>query len=50
MLNVICEMLYLLHGNDFKFTGIDLFSHEVVSKDEYIPQTKFSNWRRFFIK
>ena len=39
----ICEMLYLLHGNDFKFTGIDLFSHEVVSKDEYIPQTKFSN-------
>ena len=39
----ICEMLYLLHGNDFKFTGVDLFSHEVVSKDEYIPQTKFSN-------
>ena len=39
----VCEMLYLLHGNDFKFTGIDLFSHEVVSKDEYIPQTKFSN-------
>ena len=39
----VCEMLYLLHGNDFKFTGVDLFSHEVVSKDEYIPQTKFSN-------
>ena len=39
----ICEMLYLLHGNDFKFTGIDLFSHEVVPKDEYIPETKFSN-------
>ena len=39
----ICEMLYLLHGNDFKFTGIDLFSHEVVSKDEYIPKTEFSN-------
>ena len=39
----VCEMLYLLHGNGFKFTGIDLFSHEVVSKDEYIPQTKFSN-------
>ena len=39
----VCEMLYLLHGNDFKFTGIDLFSHEVVSKDEYIPKTKFSN-------
>ena len=39
----VCEMLYLLHGNDFKFTGIDLFSYEVVSKDEYIPKTKFSN-------
>ena len=39
----VCEMLYLLHGNGFKFTGIDLFSYEVVSKDEYIPKTKFSN-------
>ena len=39
----VCEMLYLLHGNGFKFTGIDLFSHEVSSKDEYIPKTKFSN-------
>ena len=39
----VCEMLYLLHGNGFKFTGVDLFSHEVVSKDDYIPKTKFSN-------
>ena len=39
----ICEMLYLLHGNDFKFTGIDLFTHEAVSENEYIPKTKFSN-------
>ena len=39
----VCEMLYLLHGNDFKFTGIDLFSCQGVSKSEYIPQTKFSN-------
>jgi len=39
----VCEMLYLLHGNGFKFTGIDLFSHEVGSEDEYIPKTKFSN-------
>ena len=36
-------MLYLLHGNGFKFTGIDLFSHKVGSKDDYIPKTKFSN-------
>jgi len=39
----VCEMLYLLHGNGFKFTGIDLFSQEVVSKDDYIPKTNFSN-------
>ena len=39
----VCEMLYLLHGNGFKFTGIDLFSEEVVSKDDYIPKTNFSN-------
>ena len=39
----VCEMLYLLHGNYFKFTGIDLFSHDAVLKDEYIPKTKFSN-------
>ena len=24
----VCEILYSLHGNDFKFTGIDLFSHD----------------------
>ena len=39
----VCEMLYLLHGNGFKFTVIDLFSHGVGSKDDYIPKTKFSN-------
>ena len=39
----VCEMLYLLHGNGFKFTGIDLFSHEAGSKDDYIPNTEFSN-------
>ena len=39
----VCEMLYLLHGNGFKFTGIDLFSYEAGSKDDCIPKTKFSN-------
>ncbi len=39
----VCEMLYLIHGNDFKFTGIDLFSDSEIYKDEYIPKTKFSN-------
>ena len=39
----VCEMLYLLHGKDFKFTGIDLFTKEAVSENEYIPTAKFSN-------
>ena len=39
----VCEMLYYLHGDDFKFTGIDLFSYEEVSKSEHIPKTTFSN-------
>ena len=39
----VCEMLYLLHGNGFKFTGVDWFSHELGSKDDYIPKTNFSN-------
>ena len=40
----VCEILYSLHGNDFKFTGIDLFSHDrELLKDEYLPETTFSN-------
>ena len=34
----VCELLYLLHGSDFKFTGIDLFSNNTeISNDEFIP-------------
>ena len=40
----VCELLYSFHGNDFKFTGIDLFvNDETLLKDEYIPKNKFSN-------
>ena len=40
----VCELLYSLHGNDFKFTGIDLFVNDETSlKDEVIPKIKFSN-------
>jgi len=40
----VCELLYSLHGNDFKFIGIDLFSTNTEeSKDEFIPNTTFSN-------
>ena len=40
----VCELLYSFHGNDFRFTGIDLFVNDETSlKDEYIPKIKFSN-------
>ena len=40
----VCDLLEKIHGKDFNFTGIDLFStdNEIV-KEEIIPQTKFSN-------
>jgi predicted O-methyltransferase YrrM len=40
----VCELLYSIHKNDFKFTGIDLFSDDSGTlRDEVIPNTKFSN-------
>ena len=36
--------MHSIHKNDFKFTGIDLFSNDSEAlKDEVIPNTKFSN-------
>ena len=40
----VCDLLEKIHGKDFSFTGIDLFTTESqLIKDEIIPQTKFSN-------
>jgi len=39
----VCELLYSIHGDNFKFTGIDLFSKDLTEKSEYIPITTFSN-------
>ena len=41
----VCELLYLLHGDKFKFTGIDLFfnNDDEIEKDEYAPKNTFSN-------
>jgi len=40
----ICDLLEQVHGKNFTFTGIDLFTTDSVSiKDEIIPETKFSN-------
>ena len=48
----VCEMLHKIHGNNFKFTGIDLFlNREEISKDEFIPNTDFSNpFKNFYFK
>ena len=40
----VCDLLFEIHGNDFQFTGIDLFEKiGRVSKDELAPKTKFNN-------
>ena len=40
----VCELLYELHANKFKFTGIDLFENDTGKLDEEIaPNIHFSN-------
>jgi len=39
----VCELLNSLHGNEFKYVGLDLFDVNIENKDEIIPNTKFSN-------
>ena len=39
----VCELLYQIHGNDFKYVGLDLFNESDENKNEVIPNTKFSN-------
>ncbi len=39
----VCELLYNIHGKEFKYIGLDLFEENNENKDEIIPNTKFSN-------
>ena len=40
----VCELLHFLNGDDFRFTGIDLFlEDDQITQEEHIPKTKFSN-------
>ena len=39
----VCELLYQIHSNDFKYIGLDLFSEGDENKAEIIPSTKFNN-------
>ena len=39
----VCELLYKMHGQDFKYVGLDLFAETLENQNEIIPNTKFSN-------
>ena len=39
----ICELLYKIHKEDFKYIGLDLFEINNENKSEVIPNTIFSN-------
>jgi len=39
----VCEWLHSIHGNDFKYVGLDLFGESTENAKEIIPNTKFNN-------
>ena len=39
----VCELLQKIHGNEFKYVGIDLFEENIENKNEVIPSNKFLN-------
>ena len=39
----VCELLFNIHGKEFKYIGLDLFEENEENKNEIIPNTKFSN-------
>ena len=39
----VCEVLNNIHGEDFKYIGLDLFKENDENKDEVIPNTTFSS-------
>tara|TARA_Y100001970_G_scaffold223111_1_gene274626 strand:- start:861 stop:1490 length:630 start_codon:yes stop_codon:yes gene_type:complete len=47
----ICELLYQIHRDDFKYIGLDLFQKSDANNSEIIPNTKFSNpLKQFYFK
>ena len=39
----VCQLLSKLHGDNFKYIGLDLFEENHENKNEIIPTTTFSN-------
>jgi predicted O-methyltransferase YrrM len=47
----VCELLHNIHGNDFKYVGLDLFGESSENANEVIPNTKFNNpLKRIYFK
>ena len=47
----ICELLYKINKDNFKYVGIDIFEHDEKSKNEIIPNIDFKNpLKQFFYK
>ena len=39
----VCELLHSIHGDDFKYVGLDLFAESIENNKEVIPAVKFNN-------
>ena len=48
----VCEILFEINGNDFKYIGLDLFEESDQNKNEVIPNTNFSSnpVKKFYYK
>ena len=47
----VCELLYQIHGNEFKYIGLDLFQKSEENISEVIPNTEFKNpIKHFYFK
>ena len=47
----VCELLYQIHKDDFKYIGLDLFEENNDTKSEIIPNTDFSNpFKKLYFK
>ena len=45
----VCELLYKINGNNFKYIGLDLFEMSDENRFEVIPSTKFKNpFKKFY--
>ena len=47
----VCELLFTIHKNEFKYIGLDLFGVSDENKNETIPSTNFSNpLKKFYFR